>query len=92
MTGRDWDRARDRSRIVRQGAESIDGAGVVHGSREVRKAKVDLRSEITAALPAPGATITKIVVCKCGRYKTISIPIARLGARFRCQSCGEVTS
>lgn len=92
MTGRNWDRERDRSRIARQGTESIDGAGVHHGPPARRPPKSELRSEIASAPSTADAMITKIVACKCGRRKTVRIPATRLGARFRCSSCGEVTT
>lgn len=93
MTGRDWNKARDRTRVARQGSEPIDGAGVLHGPPGRRKPKSELRGEIAAASMVPGAMIAKALVCRrCGRRKTVTISLARLGARFKCSVCGEVTT
>ncbi|MBN9219233.1 MAG: hypothetical protein J0I79_14875 [Mesorhizobium sp.] len=91
MTGRNWDRERDRSRVARRGAETIDGAGVRHGPPAARKPKEKLRAEIEAST-TPGVTVAKLLVCCCGHRGTVRVPIAKLGrAKFRCQRCKELT-
>lgn len=88
MSSRDWGRARDRSRIARQGAESIDGAGVQHGPPAARTPKETLRADLAAA--SKGATVEKLVVCPCGHRGKVRVPIERLGSvRFRC-GCGRL--
>lgn len=91
MTSRDWNKARDRSRIARQGAETVEGAGVRRGPPAARKAKASLRAEIDE-VAAPGVMVTKLIVCRCGHRGTVRVPIDRLGSvRFRC-TCGSLTS
>lgn len=92
MSGRDWTKARDRSRISRQGAESVDGASMPIGAPKRRPPKSELRAEIAAAMAAPRAVVNRLVACRCGHRATVRVPVAKLGrARFRCQ-CGEVTT
>lgn len=92
MTGRRWDKARDSARISRQGAESIDGALIPIGAPKRRPPKSELRAEIDAAMSAAGATVSRLVACRCGHRATVRVPVAKLGrARFRCQ-CGELTT
>ncbi|MER9125411.1 hypothetical protein NKH81_20350 [Mesorhizobium sp. M0959] len=92
MTGRDWTKARDQQRIARSGSEDVDGAMLPIGAPKRRKPKSELRSEIDAANAAPGATVTRLVVCRCGHRATVRFPVARLSARLRCSNCGEATS
>lgn len=75
MTGRNWDRQRDRSRVARQGAEAI-------GSR---------RNGRCAARDADAAEIvTKVLRCRCGHRGRIELPAAMLAGRtFRCTVCGR---
>lgn len=92
MTGRQWNKARDSARISRQGAESVDGALIPIGAPKRRPPKSELRAEIDAAMAAPGATVSRLVTCRCGHRATVRVPVAKLGrARFRCR-CGEVTT
>ncbi|MER8553619.1 hypothetical protein NKH37_15760 [Mesorhizobium sp. M1217] len=89
---RRWDLQRDRSRVARQGAEPVDGAMLPIGAPKRRIPKSEMRAEIDAAMAAPGATVSRLVACRCGHRATVRVPVAKLGrARFRCQ-CGELTS
>lgn len=76
MSGRNWDRARDRSRVARQGAESVATGrrGRRHAAREADAAEI----------------VTKILRCPCGHRGRVELPAAMLaGRKFRCTSCGR---
>lgn len=75
MTARNWDKARDRSRIGRQGAESV--------GTKVRRRSV-------AQEAAAAEIVTKILRCQCGHRGKIELPAAMLAGRhFKCTACGR---
>lgn len=74
--GRNWDRARDRSRVARQGAEAISSLrrGRRAASREADAAEI----------------ITKMLRCPCGHRGKVEMPACMLaGRRFVCSACGR---
>lgn len=93
MSGRRWDLQRDRSRVARQGAETIDGAGVQHDPPKLRTSKAKLRAEIQAAMAAADATLSRLIACRCGHRATVRVPVSKLAeTRFRCRRCQKVTT
>lgn len=75
MTARNWGRARDRSRIARQGVETV-------GRKQ--------RGRTAAREAAAAEIVTKILRCACGHRGKVELPAAMLaGRRFKCTACGR---
>ncbi len=74
MTARDWDKARGRSRVARQGAEAVGRAG--KGARR----EADDAEMVTRVL--------KCACGHRGRIELPTALLA--GRRFKCSACGRV--
>lgn len=88
MTGRDFEKHRQRERIARQGSDNILDFGPPGGLSPPRQrpSKADQRAEARAAV----AEITRPLACPCGHKASIPVTAKMTGKRFRCTKCGEV--